>query len=106
MRSGLTPEVLLLKRPTSWALGFFVLATLACHPGNREAKLLREGCESGDFAACNALGQRLLKGEYVLRDDKHGATLLTKACEGGLADACPRLADKPRLGRRGDTRRA
>ena len=70
MRSGLTPEVLLLKRPTSWALGFFVLATLACHPGNREAKLLREGCESGDFAACNALGQRLLKGEYVLRDDK------------------------------------
>src|SRR5688572_9042492 len=91
MRRGPFLRVHRLMRPTSWAFGLIITATLACHPGNTEAKVLREECQSGDFAACNALGQKLLKGEYVLRDDGHGATLLSKACEGGVADACPRL---------------
>ena len=68
-----------------------IIAVPGCHPGNAQAKELRSKCESGEAAACSALGLKLLKGEYVLRDDKRGAVLLTKACDGGIAEGCVRL---------------
>jgi TPR repeat protein len=63
----------------------------SCHPGNEEAKRLHRACEAGDAVACNGLGQKLLKGEYVLRDEKRGAALLETACEGNVAAGCARL---------------
>ena len=63
----------------------------ACHPGNQEAKRLRESCDAGDAAACNQLAIRVQKGQYVLRDVQHAATLYDRACEGGVATGCASL---------------
>ena len=63
--------------------GLLVLLA-ACHPGNKEARELRESCDGGSAAACNQFAARVQKGQYVLRDVKHAATLYDRACEGGV----------------------
>ncbi len=54
---------------------FIAIAGTGCHPGNAEARRLRETCEGGAVAACHTLGLKVLKGEYVLRDEGRAATL-------------------------------
>jgi hypothetical protein len=68
-----------------------VVILSGCHPGNAEAKDLRAACGSGDFAACNALAEKMQKGEYVLRDDAGAAAPFEQSCAGGVGEACARL---------------
>ncbi|MBL8985760.1 MAG: hypothetical protein JNJ80_05805, partial [Gemmatimonadetes bacterium] len=49
------------------------LSVAGCHPGNQEARQLRDACAAGTEAACNDFGQRLLTGRYVLRDEAGAA---------------------------------
>src|SRR6185436_7176802 len=77
--------------PRPWLLAAAGLVLCACLPGNREAKRLNRACEAGEAAACNGFGQKLLKGEYVLRDPPRAAAVLKKACDGEIADGCARL---------------
>ena len=67
------------------------ITLFACHPGNREAKRLGQACDSGDVKACNALGFKLQKGEYVLRDVARAAIVFKRACEGDIGDSCAAL---------------
>ena len=67
------------------------LALSACHPGNKEAKLLRESCDAGDANACNKFAAKLQKGEYVLRDEPRAAVLFDTACTRGIGDGCASL---------------
>src|SRR5262245_52681066 len=77
----------------SWGRVCFLLALAAgCAAGNAEVKRLRGACEGGDPAACNEYGQKLLTGNYVLRDDSAAGLEFTRACEGKIAESCARLA--------------
>jgi hypothetical protein len=78
-------------------LPFFIVAAIAiaaCHPGNEQAKQLRQSCEAGEAKACNQLAVRLQKGEYVLRDDREASEMFDKACDKRLAKDA-RTSDSP-----------
>lgn len=66
------PRILPHENPRLGALRLLLvgagIALAGCHPGNTEAKRLTRACDNGDAAACSGLGQKLLKGEYILRD--------------------------------------
>src|SRR5688572_31510431 len=62
-----------------------------CHAGNAETKRLRTACESGDARACDSLGGRLRRGEYVLRDEARAARLFEGAGEAGVGESCASL---------------
>src|SRR6478736_1352645 len=68
------------------------LVLTGCHPGNEEAKRLRNACDAGEAAACNAFAAKLQKGEYVLRDEGRAASLFGRACDHGVANGCSSLA--------------
>ena len=75
----------------------------ACHPGNKQAKQLRESCEAGDLSACNRLAMKLQKGEYVLQDPKdaiRAVSLLKQGCEGKAMEGV-RRARNPIQARQG-----
>src|SRR5688572_712683 len=71
--------------------GVCITALAGCRPGNREAVRLRTSCEGGDLEACNQLAVKLQKGEYILRDDSHAASLFEKACNGRIGEGCASL---------------
>ena len=71
-----------------------LLAAIAlggCHPGNAVAKRLDAACESGSAPACDSLGGRLSRGEYVLRDGPRAAGLFDRACSAGIGESCASL---------------
>src|SRR5687767_15205181 len=80
-----------IRRLSSFLSAGLIATLAACHPGNKEAIKLRGECEAGNASACAALGDKLLKGEYVLRDRERGAELVRVGCDGGVPDACTRL---------------
>ncbi len=91
MRTPSTPRTHVRRSALTLALLRTAASVAACHPGNAEAKRLRETCDGGDVKACNTLATRLQKGEYVLRDDGRAAQLFTAACDGGVAGGCSSL---------------
>ena len=56
----------------------------ACNPGTAVARRLDSACEGGNAAACDSLGGRLQRGEYVLRDEIQAASLFERACTAGV----------------------
>ena len=80
-----------IRRLSSFLSAGLIATLAACHPGNKEAIRLRGECEAGNASACATLGDKLLKGEYVLRDRERGAELVRVGCDGGVPDACTRL---------------
>ena len=68
------------------------LLTTGCNPGAAEARELDVACSDGDATACNRLGWRVRQGEQVLADWRRAAALFERACDGGEAEGCVRLA--------------
>jgi TPR repeat protein len=78
------PIAALPRRARLVLLAIASFALSACHPGNKEAKLLREACDARDANACNKFAVKLQKGEYVLRDEPRAAVLFDTACTRGI----------------------
>lgn len=74
-------------RLTALVLTACVLPLASCSPETRAAKQQRSSCDRGDPDACNLFATRLIKGDHVLRDPRSAATLLERACSGGVAVA-------------------
>ena len=53
-------------------------------------------CNAGVLLDCGYLGERLLAGKMITADRARGLALLDKACKGGVARACQKLADAGR----------
>src|SRR3954469_13442641 len=72
-------------------LALTTLTLVACHPGNQEARRLRDACNGGSAESCQKLALRLQNGEYVLKDPQHAVELFEQSCSKGLGDACVSL---------------
>src|SRR5262245_5887534 len=72
-------------------LGAAALSVSGCHPGNLEARRLRESCAAGTVKACNDYGIKLVKGEYVLKDETTAAGMFERSCKASIADGCARV---------------
>ncbi len=55
----------------------------------RASRLYEQGCSSGDMWGCNNLGALRARGlPGLAKDEKDAARLFSRACEGGLPEAC------------------
>jgi TPR repeat protein len=79
--NALTLPLLLLSLPT------LSQATEPPVPLNTQ----KDRCESGDAAACLAVGDRYERGSGVAQDPLHASLAFRQACDGGNAEACFRL---------------
>jgi TPR repeat protein len=68
------------------------VGAFGCNPEAGEARALGDACAEGAADACDELGQRVQKGEHVLRDWRRAAELYALACDRGEPQGCVRLA--------------
>jgi len=54
---------------------------------------LETRCDAGVLRDCGFLGERVLAGQGTTADRARGLALLDRACKGGVARACQKLAE-------------
>ncbi|MGI9627892.1 MAG: tetratricopeptide repeat protein [Longimicrobiales bacterium] len=69
-----------------------IVGALACSDGAEQARALEDRCGSEDMAACLELGIQFVRGHQVLSDWRRASALFEEACDGGMPEACTRLA--------------
>lgn len=57
-------------------------------PGVSLIQVLDKACQRGDSRACFVLGQKLMAGRGVAKDQKRGRQILSSACDKGHEQAC------------------
>jgi hypothetical protein len=93
------------REPKCVAFGDVVLwqkgATTATEDASRYADAKRR-CDGGNVAECEAVGERLLNGRGIARDERRARQVFAKACDDGNVVACDSLGAMLVTGSGGD----